>query len=107
MAEEAAKLQGVVNVNTADAAQLELLPGKQALFEEVLTAVKGNFPILAALRAIAGNPRMVFDLWSGALAQDGYKPADDASMAFVGPLREMAPRERVIPLYPLPYSPLR
>jgi hypothetical protein len=88
-------------------AELELAPGKAQQFEQVLLAVKERFPIVAALRGITGNPRYVYDLWKGALAQSGYQPATDQSMAFFGPLRELAPRERVVHLYPLPYSPLR
>jgi hypothetical protein len=88
-------------------AELELAPGKAQQFEQVLHAVKERFPIVAALRGIAGNPRRVSDLWKGALAQGGYQPATEQAMAFFGPLRELAPRERVVHLYPLPYSPLR
>jgi hypothetical protein len=88
-------------------AELELAPGKAQAFERVLGAAKDRFPIVAAWRPVAGNPRMVFDLWKGALAQNGYQPATAQAMAFFGPLRELAPRERVVHLYPLPYSPLR
>lgn len=87
-------------------AELELAPGKARQFDQVLHAVKDRYPIVAALRGIAGNPRYVFDLWKGALGHNGYKPATDELMAFFGPLRELAPRERVVNLYPLPYSPL-
>jgi hypothetical protein len=34
-------------------------------FQAVLAAVRGQFPIVAAVRGIAGNPRMVYDLWKG------------------------------------------
>jgi len=88
-------------------AELELAPGKAAQFAQVLAAARDDYPIVAALRGIAGNPRMVFDLWKGTLARGGYQPADDKQMAFFGPLREMAPLERVVHLYPLPYSPLQ
>jgi hypothetical protein len=88
-------------------AELELAPGKARQFEQALAAAKDHFPIIAALRGVTGNPRMVIDLWKGALGQGGYKPATKEVMAFFGPLRELAPRERLVNLFPLPYSPLR
>jgi hypothetical protein len=48
----------------------------------------------------------VIDLWKGDL-QSGYAPADERANAFFGPLREVAPRERLLRYWPLPYSPLR
>jgi len=88
-------------------AELELTPGKASEFGAVLGAVRGQFPIVAALRGIAGNPRMIYDLWKGALAQDGYQPATPQRTAFFEPLRKLAPLEKLIHLYPLPYSPLK
>ena len=108
-----AVLQAAIEISAQDPvkvytfAELELAPGKTEVFEQVLAATKDSFPIVAALRDIAGNPRRVHDLWKGALAQDGYAPATDTRMAFFGPLRELAPREYLMHLYPLPYSPLR
>lgn len=86
---------------------LEVAPGKMDAFCTTLAAVKDMFPIVASWRAVAGNPNEVIDLWKGALAQETYAPADERSKAFFRPLREMAPRERVVNLYALPYSPLR
>jgi len=88
-------------------AVLEVAPGKMADFVATLDAVKQMFPILASWRAVAGNPNEVLDLWKGALGQEPYSPADERSKAFFRPLREMAPRERLVNLYSLPYSPLR
>jgi hypothetical protein len=88
-------------------AELELAPGKAAEFKAVLGAVRGQLPIVAALRGVAGNPRMVYDLWKGALAQDGYQAATPQRMAFFEPLRKLAPLEKLVHLYPLPYSPLK
>ena len=88
-------------------AVLEVAPGKMADFVATLDAVKQMFPIVASWRAVAGNPNEVFDLWKGALGQDPYSPADERSKAFFRPLREMAPRERLVNLYSLPYSRLR
>ena len=88
-------------------AVLEVAPGKLAEFVAMLDAVKQMLPIVASWRAVAGNPNEVFDLWKGALGQDPYSPADERSKAFFRPLREMAPRERLVNLYSLPYSRLR
>lgn len=88
-------------------AVLEVAPGNMEAFVATLNAVKDTFPIVASWRAVAGNPNEVIDLWKGALGQEPYQPADERSKAFFRPLREMAPRERLVNLYALPYSPLR
>lgn len=106
-------LSGAIQASTAkpiDAytfAVLEVAPGKMEPFLATLTAVKDMFPIVASWRAVAGNRNEVIDLWKGALGQEPYQPADDRMKAFFRPLREMAPRERLVNLYALPYSPLR
>ena len=43
----------------------------------------------------------------GSLGQEGYAPTTDRMDAFFEPLRKIAPRERLVNVYPLPYSPLR
>ena len=88
-------------------AVLEVAPGMMETFTATLSAVKDTFPIIASWRAVAGNPNEVIDLWKGALGQEPYQPADDRTKAFFRPLRQMAPRERIVNLYALPYSPLR
>ena len=88
-------------------AVLEVAPGKMTQFVSTLDAVKDMFPIIASWRGVAGNPNEVVDLWKGALGQEPYSPADERSKAFFKPLREMAPRERLVNLHALPYSPLR
>ncbi len=88
-------------------AVLEVAPGKMPQFMAALEASAGAFPIVASWRTIVGNPNEVTDIWKGALRQSGYEPADDAMRQFFVGLREMAPRERLRPLFPLPYSPLR
>ncbi len=40
-------------------------------------------------------------------AYSRYAPADARTNAFMDPLREVAPNERVVRYFPLPYSPLR
>ncbi len=94
-------------IETYTFAVLEVVPGKMDAFVATLNAVKDMFPIVASWRAVAGNPNEVIDLWKGALGHEPYKPADERSKGFFGPLREMAPRERLVNLYALPYSPLR
>jgi len=87
---------------------LEVNPGMLSQFRTMLAAAAGNLPIVAALSPVAGNPNQVIDLWKGALGQEGYRPASAKMEAgFFAPLREIAPRERLVNLYPLPYSPLR
>ena len=88
-------------------AVLEVAPGKMPDFVATLEAVKAMFPIVASWRAVAGNPNEVLDLWKGALGREPYAAADERSKAFFRPLREMAPRERLVNLASLPYSPLR
>jgi len=88
-------------------AVLEVAAGKMSAFVSTLEAAKDMFPIIASWRAVAGNPNEVVDLWKGALGQEQYSPADERSKAFFRPLREMAPRERLVNLHALPYSPLR
>ena len=48
-------------------------------------------------------------LWKGDVEQAYacYAPADARANAFMDPLREVAPNERVVRYFPLPYSPLR
>jgi len=104
---DAARASREVPFESYSLAVLEVAPGKMDDFMATLEAVKGMFPILASWRAVAGNPNEVLDLWKGTLGQEAYRPADERSKAFFRPLREMAPRERLVNLYPLPYSPLR
>ena len=86
---------------------LEVAPGRMSDFVAGLTEGAKNLPIVASWRPIAGRPNEVIDLWKGALRQSGYQPADDRSRQFFRTLRERAPRERLVTVYTLPYSPLR
>jgi hypothetical protein len=65
-------------------------------------------PILASWRPIAGDPSLVIDLWKGDVERgfSQYEPATEAQNAFLDPLRELAPNERMVRYFPLPYSPL-
>ena len=105
--EEAIQASQQTALNSYTFAVLEVAPGRMEMFIATLDAVKEQFPIIAAWRAVAGNPNEVIDLWKGALGQEPYMPADERTKAFFRPLREMVPRERLVNLYSVPYSPLR
>ncbi len=87
---------------------LEVLPGRMPDFSKLLAMGAGQLPILASWRDVVGDPNRVIDLWRGAIGHDPYAPADpNMEAGFFGPLREVAPRERIHRLRPMPYSPLR
>lgn len=88
---------------------LEVAPGKMAEFIEALTAGAKNRPtrIVASWRPIAGSPNEVIDVWKGGLRQSAYQPADEDRKQFFRRLRPRAPKERLIPVFTLPYSQLR
>jgi hypothetical protein len=77
-------------------------------FEKTLAVGGSQLPILASWRPVAGDPDLVIDLWKGDVERTfaRYAPASDAQNAFMDPLRELAPNERVVRYFPLPYSPL-
>jgi len=85
---------------------LEVAPDKMPTFIQGLNSSAGTLPIIASWRPVTGNRNEVIDLWKGAIPLSGYQPADDRTRQFFRGLRELAPRERVIPVIPLPYSPL-
>ena len=91
------------------AAHLEIAPGRMADFTKLLAAAGAGLPIVASWRPVAGNPDLVIDLWKGdpEATYSRYAPADARANAFMDPLRELAPKERVVRYFPLPYSPLR
>lgn len=86
---------------------LEVEAGKMEAFQNLLGMGAANLPIIGAWRDVAGNPNQVTDLWSGDPAGRPYAPNSPAMDAFFVPLRELAPKERVVRLRPLPYSPLQ
>jgi hypothetical protein len=91
------------------AAHLEVARGRMDDFTRMLAAAGPGLPIVASWRPVAGNPDLVIDLWKGDVEQAyaKYAPADARANAFMDPLREVAPKERVVRYFPLPYSPLR
>ena len=72
-----------------------------------LEASVKTLPIVASWRTIVGKQNEVTDVWKGALRQSGYQPAEEGMKQFFRGVRELAPRERLLVVYPLPYSPLR
>jgi hypothetical protein len=86
---------------------LEVAPGCMDRFSAMLGAAGPSLPIVASWREVSGNPQRVIDLWRGDTGRPGYEPSNDGMDAFFGPLREVAPRERMMRLHALPYSPLR
>ena len=85
---------------------LEVAPGRMEDFKKLLGMGAKNLPILASWRDVAGNPARVVDLWRGNPGQQPFAPNTPAMDAFFTPLREVAPRERMMRLFPMPYSPL-
>jgi hypothetical protein len=87
-------------------ALLEVAPGKMSQFTAALEGAARSLPIGASWRTVVGKANEVTDVWKGALRQSGYQPADEGSRQFFRLLRELAPQERLVHVYPLPYSPL-
>ncbi|MFW9901252.1 MAG: NIPSNAP family protein [Candidatus Thorarchaeota archaeon] len=92
-------------------ATLEVASDKMSEFKELIFNSFGsgrNSPIIACWRPIGGSPNEVNDLWKTAIREEAYRPADkDFDERFFRPLREFAPKERIINLSALPYSPLK
>ena len=85
---------------------LRVRPGMMSEFMKELGTAASMFPIVASWRTIAGRSNEVTDVWKGALGQAGYQPAAEAMKPFFRNLREIAPDEKLLNVYPLPYSPL-
>ena len=94
-------------VGTYTFAILDVENDKMDQFGAMLGAVQDRLPIVACWRGISGNPDRIIDLWKGDTGRAGYRPSDDAQNAFFEPLRELAPREKMMRLHVMPYSPLR
>lgn len=85
---------------------LEVSPGRMEDFKKLLSMGAANLPIIASWRDVVGNPARIVDLWRGNPGQAPYAPNSPGLDAFFTPLREVAPRERMMRLFPMPYSPL-
>lgn len=86
---------------------LEVDTDKMSQFIEGLAEGYKNLPIIASWRPIGGSPNEVIDVWKSPPPETAYQPADDWSKDFFKRVREVAPKERVIRVIALPYSPLR
>lgn len=86
---------------------LEVLPGCMERFTAMLAGGGASLPIAASWRDLSGNPDRIIDLWRGDVGRAGYEPSNAGLDAFFEPLRELAPRERMMRLHSLPYSRLR
>ncbi len=80
---------------------------KRAAFSDLFAAVGEGLPIIGCWSSLIGDHNTIIDLWSGDTERFGFQPTSPALDAFFTPLREIAPRERVQRMHPLPYSPLQ
>ena len=89
---------------------LEVNPGKMPDMIAGISAGHKVMPIIASWRPIAGSPNEIIDLWKGDIffsAENmAYRPFSK-DQQWVRDLRENAPKERIVPIYALPYSPLK
>ncbi len=88
-------------------ATLEVTPNKMTEFVDFVKTLSKNAPIIASWRPIAGNPNEVNDLWKGSLVPKDYQPAVEGMKEWFRELRELAPKERLVQIFPLPYSELK
>jgi len=88
-------------------AVLEVAADNMATFMAGLKEGVKNYPIIASWRPVAFKRNQVIDVWKGPVPQSAYQPADDWSKQFFRNLRPIAPHEYLIPVFTLPYSPLR
>jgi hypothetical protein len=88
-------------------AVLDVAADNMATFTAGLQEGVKNYPIIASWRPVAFKRNQIIDLWKGPIRQTAYQPADDWSKQFFRTLRPVAPHEYLIPIFTLPYSPLR
>ena len=93
-------------------AELIIAPGHMDEFiNQLEEGASIGIPMVTSLRPIIGNRNMVIDLWKINL-QVGYQPQEffyeiGYKEEWWNNLRKMAPQERMMTIYPLPYSPLK
>ncbi|MBI4768744.1 MAG: hypothetical protein HY787_29840 [Deltaproteobacteria bacterium] len=85
---------------------LEVGAGKMDPFWAALSESYKNLPIIASWRPIGGSPNEVIDVWKSPEPEKAYQPADDFRKQFMRMVREVAPKEWVVRVLALPYSPL-
>ncbi len=88
-------------------AVLEVAADNMAAFSAALKEGIKNYPIIASWRPVAFKRNQVIDVWKGPVPLTAYQPADERSRQFFRNLRPVAPHEYLVPVFTLPYSPLR
>lgn len=88
-------------------ATLDVAQNKMTEFIEFVENLSNNAPLIASWRPIAGKPNEVNDLWKGSLIPQEYQSADERLKPWFRRLRELAPKERLVVIFPLPYSLLK
>ena len=86
---------------------LQVAANKMDEMKKGLELSHKSLPIIASWRPVVGCPTEIIDLWAMPLLPERYKRASPFEKQFFKPLREMAPMERIVQIYMLPYSPLR
>jgi hypothetical protein len=86
---------------------LQVAADKMDEMKKGLEVSHKSLPIIASWRPIVGCPTEMIDLWAMPLLPERYKHATPFEKQFFKPLRKMAPMERLVQIYMLPYSPLR
>jgi len=86
---------------------LNVLADHMAEFKTGLEITHASLPIIASWRPISGYPNEVIDLWATRLLPRKYSPATAFDKQFFRPLRQIAPKERLVTIFSLPHSPLR
>lgn len=94
-------------LNVYTLAVLEVAPGKMAQLRQGMEAAAKTLPLVANWRAVTGKQNEVIDVWKGAMRQSGYEQSSEGTNRFFRGVRTLAPKERLYPVFPLPYSPLR
>jgi len=94
-------------LGTYTLAIMEVAPGRMPFLTAAMEAVAANLPMVATWRTVVGNRNEVTDVWKGPMRLSGYQPSDERTNRFFRAVRENAPVERMVPVFPLPYSPLR
>jgi hypothetical protein len=86
---------------------MDIAPGKMAALKAAMAATAATMPMVAQWKTVVGKQNEVTDLWKGPMRLDGYKPSNEGANRFWRAVRQNAPGERLIPVFPLPYSPLK
>lgn len=86
---------------------MDIAPGKMESLKAAMSASAATMPMVAQWKTIVGRQNEVTDVWKGPMRLDGYKPSNEGANRFWRAVRQNAPRERLIPVFPLPYSPLK